>query len=308
MALYFIEMSLPVAAIPSLAPRPLTKPPWIRVKLPSGDTWKQVEGVLEKHGLHTVCDEARCPNKGTCWGAGTAAFMILGDRCTRSCRFCGVSRGPRGEELRKEEGREIAAAVRELDLRYLVLTSVDREDLPDRGARHFVSCVTAIKTGNPDTKVELLIPDYNAAELAPLAATGPEVMAHNVETVPSLQWVRDPRASFAKSLAALRHAKDLGIGITKTSLLLGLGEQKAEVLAVMDTLREAAVDILVMGQYLRPSPNQIPVAAYISPEQFEAYAEEARNRGFAAVVSAPLARTSYHAYEAWKQALGRRLS
>ena len=275
-------MSLPFADIPSLAHPTLKKPPWIRVKLPSGDTWKQVEGALEKHGLHTVCDEAHCPNKGTCWGAGTATFMILGDRCTRNCRFCGVSTSPRGQELRKDEGEEIAAAVRELGLRYLVLTSVDREDLSDHGAGHFASCVTAIRAGNPGIKVELLIPDYDTAEIAPLVATRPEVIAHNMETVPSLQWVRDPRASFAKSLATLRYAKALGVGVTKTSLLLGLGEQKAEVLAVMDTLREAAVDILVMGQYLRPSPKQIPVAAYISPEHFEAYAEEGRNRGFAA--------------------------
>jgi lipoic acid synthetase len=200
---------------------------------------------------------------------------------------------------------ELAAAVRELGLGYLVITSVDRDDLPDRGAGHFASCVTAVKTGNPGIKVELLIPDYRAPEIARLGATGPQVIGHNVETVPSLQWVRDPRASFAKSLATLRYAKALGM-VTKTSLLLGLGEQKAEVLGVMDTLREAEVDILVMGQYLRPSPHQIPVAAYISPEHFEAYAEEGRNRGFAAVVSSPLARTSYHAYEAWKQhALGR---
>jgi lipoic acid synthetase len=182
---------------------------------------------------------------------------------------------------------------------------VDRDDLPDRGAGHFASCVTAVKTEHPDTTVELLIPDYDAAEIAPLVATGPEVIAHNVETVPSLQWVRDPRASFAQSLSTLRYAKTLGVRVTKTSLLLGLGEKQGEVLGVMDTLREAAVDILVMGQYLRPSPKQIPVAAYISPEHFEAYAEEARNRGFAAVVSSPLARTSYHAYEAWKQTLDR---
>lgn len=227
--------------------------------------------------------------------------MILGDRCTRSCRFCGVSTSPRGQEIRKDEGRAIAVAAQELDLRYLVLTSVDRDDLPDRGAGHFASCVRAVKTGNPGIKVELLIPDYDAAEIAPLVAAGPAVIAHNVETVPAFQWVRDPRASFDKSLATLRAAKALGIGVTKTSLLLGLGEQKPEVLRVMDTLREAAVDILVMGQYLRPSSKQIPVTAYISPEHFEAYAEEGRNRGFAAVVSSPLARTSYHAYEAWKQ-------
>lgn len=271
------------------------------MKLPGGAAWKQVEGILEKYRLHTVCDEARCPNKGACWGAGTATFMILGDRCTRGCRFCAVSTGVRGQDLREDEGRAIAAAAAELKLRYLVLTSVDRDDLSDGGAGHFAACLRAIKTGNPGIPVELLIPDYALAELAPLVAAGPAVIAHNVETVPSLQWVRDPRASFAKSLATLRAAKALGMGLTKTSLLLGLGEQKAEVLGVMDTLREAGVDILVLGQYLRPSPKQIPVAAYLSPEDFEAYAAEARNRGFAGVLSSPLARTSYHAYEAWQQ-------
>jgi lipoic acid synthetase len=188
---------------------------------------------------------------------------------------------------------------------------VDRDELPDRGAGHFAACLTAIKAGNPGIAVELLIPDYTAGEIAPIAAAGPEVIAHNVETVRSLQWIRDPRASFDTSLATLRHAKiyrknrkdrTKGGMVTKTSLLLGLGEKKAEVLTAMDELREAAVDILVMGQYLRPSPAQIPVVEYISPEGFEGYAEEARNRGFAAVVSAPLARTSYQAHAAWKLA------
>jgi lipoic acid synthetase len=284
------------------APRPsLKKPDWIRVRLPSGEAWKQVEEVLEKHGLHTVCDEARCPNKGECWGAGTATFMIMGDRCTRTCRFCAVASAGQGRPLRNEEGAEIALAAETLGLRFVVFTSVDRDDLADRGAGHFAACVAAIRERLPGAPVEVLIPDYTAAELAafrdPFPDALPDVIAHNVETVRSLQWIRDRRASFDRSLATLKAAKALGAR-TKSSLLLGLGESVSEVLSSMDELRSAGVDILVMGQYLRPSPRQLPVAEYLRPEQFAALAEEARRRGFAAVTAAPFARTSYHAMEA----------
>lgn len=279
----------------------LQKPSWIRVKVPAGETWKQVSEVLEKHGLHTVCDEAWCPNKGECWGTKTATFMILGDTCTRSCRFCAVSAARQGQEPRSDEGKAIALAAQELGLTYLVLTSVDRDDLPDRGAGHFASCITTLKQAVPGILMEVLIPDYTEAEITPLAAAMPDVLAHNVETVRSLQWVRDHRASFDKSLDTLRSAKILDIGVTKTSLLLGLGETEEEVLAAMDELREADVDILVMGQYLQPSKKQIPVVEYLSPEQFEAYSQAGRNRGFASVISSPFARTSYHALEAWQE-------
>jgi lipoic acid synthetase len=256
--------------------------------------------ILEKHRLRTVCDEAQCPNKGECWGLGTATFMILGDICTRGCRFCAVSSGREGRPLRSEEGGEIALAAEELGLRYVVLTSVDRDDLPGRGAAHFATCIGAIKERLPKVKVEALTPDYTREEFAPIAAAGPEVAAHNVETVRSLQWIRDSRASFDRSLGTLKAAKALGTPLTKTSILLGLGEKKAEVLAAMDELRSAEVDILVLGQYLRPSSKQIPVAEYLTPEQFDEYAREGRERGFSSVVAAPLARTSYHALEAWE--------
>jgi lipoic acid synthetase len=284
--------------------RPLEKPDWIRVKVPSGDSWKQVRGIIEKHRLHTVCDEAQCPNRGECWGAGTATFMILGDLCTRSCRFCAVASAGKGRLLRAEEGREIALAANELKLRYVVLTSVDRDDLPLRGADHFAACVGAVKAGNPGIRIEALIPDYTEAELTCFAEKEPDVWAHNVETVRSLQWVRDRRASFDKSLATLRAAKkagslkNAGDPVTKSSLMLGLGEKKEEVFSAMDELRLAGVDILVLGQYLRPSRQQIPVAEYLHPEEFVRYAEEARSRGFISVVSSPLARTSYHALAA----------
>jgi lipoic acid synthetase len=230
--------------------------------------------------------------------------MILGDRCTRSCRFCAVSSAREGRPLRAEEGREIARAVEELQLRYVVLTSVDRDDLPLRGADHFAACVETIKASKAGIRVEALIPDYTEAELACFAGKEPDVWAHNVETVRSLQWVRDRRASFDTSLATLRAAKKAGLSknsgvpVTKSSLMLGLGEKTAEVLSAMDELRLAGVDILVLGQYLRPSPAQIPVAEYIHPDRFQRYAEEARNRGFTSVVSSPLARTSFHARDA----------
>jgi lipoic acid synthetase len=276
----------------------MRKPDWIRVRLPSGETWKKVRGILAERGLHTVCDEAQCPNKGECWGQGTATFMIMGDICTRSCRFCAVRSAGEGRPLRRDEGEAIARAARELGLKYVVLTSVDRDDLDDRGAGHFAACIGAVKSEIPGTKAEALVPDYTERELAPIAAACPDVLAHNVETVRSLQGVRDARAGFDKSLETLKAAKRLGIGLTKSSLLLGLGEKPEEVFAAMDELRGAGVDILVMGQYLRPSPRQIPVAEYISPERFAFYAGEGRKRGFKNVVSSPLARTSFHARQA----------
>jgi lipoic acid synthetase len=278
----------------------LKKPPWIRAKVPFDETWKQVEAILKKQALHTVCDQAHCPNKGECWGAGTATFMILGERCTRSCRFCAVSAGPRGDAVRPDEGAAIACAAVELGLTYAVITSPDRDDLPDRGAGQFASCVKTVKQTIPGIGVEVLIPDYTDSELALIAETLPDVAAHNVETVRSLQGIRDPRASFDKSLATLRGAKYAGVRITKTSLLLGFGEKEAEVLSVMDELREAGADILVLGQYLRPSQKQIPVTEYLPPERFEAYACAGRERGFEAVIASPFARTSYRAFHVWK--------
>jgi lipoic acid synthetase len=278
--------------------------------------------------------------------------MILGDTCTRSCRFCAVKSGRAGPPPDPAEGEGIARAAEELGLRYVVLTSVDRDDLPGRGADHFAACVAAVKRRIPGIKVEVLVPDYTAVELRPILEAAPEVIAHNVETVRSLQRVRDRRASFDKSLAALRAVKaaavvggaspgftagaastgaavDASPGSTagaastgaagdtstgaaagvppaagpasKSSLLLGLGETEGEVLAAMDELRAAAVDILVLGQYLRPGKDQLPVVEYVSPEQFRRYAAAGRERGFAAVEAAPLARTSYHAGNLWNQ-------
>jgi lipoic acid synthetase len=227
--------------------------------------------------------------------------MILGDICTRSCRFCAVTSRREGRPVDAGEGERIALAALELGLRYVALTSVDRDDLPDRGASHFAACIAALKARLPGVRTEVLIPDYRAVELAPILAAGPDVAAHNLETVRSLQPVRDARASFDTSLATLRALK-VGAGVlrTKSSLMLGLGETQDEVWAAMDELRAVGVDILVLGQYLRPSAAQTPVREYISPEQFDRYAEAARERGFASVVAAPLARTSYHAEAAFE--------
>jgi lipoic acid synthetase len=287
------------------------KPAWLRSRLPSGGTWANVEDVIARHGLNTVCDEARCPNKAECWGGGTATFMIMGDVCTRGCSFCAVSKAPLGQALRPREPEDLAAAVVELGLRYAVLTSVDRDDLEDRGAAHFAACVRAIKAAGAGTAVEVLIPDYGPAEIPAVAASAPDVVAHNVETVRSLQCLRDARASFDQSLETLRLAKAAGVSSVKSSLMLGLGERPEEVEAAMSELRGVGTDILVLGQYLRPGFRQTPVVEYLEPAAFDAYAAMAQRMGFAYVVSSPLARTSYKAMEAFtagnsRNALGSR--
>ena len=282
----------------------LPKPAWIKARLPAGDEWKKVDDILAKNNLHTVCDEAHCPNKGECWGCGTATFMVLGDICTRGCRFCAVATAKDGRPLRADEPEALAAAVREMGLSYAVITSVDRDDLPDRGAAHFARCVAAIREKSPSVKIEVLIPDYIDGELDLLAAAAPDVLAHNIETVRRLQRVRDARAGFDRSLLTLRQAREKGIAATKSSILLGLGETRDELLAAYEELRGVGVDILVMGQYLQPTANEIPVVEYVHPDTFALYAEDARRAGFATVVASPFARTSYHAFDAWKAKRG----
>ncbi len=280
--------------VPSVVGR---KPAWLRVAVPSGQAWRSMSELIARRGLHTVCDEAVCPNKAECWACGTATFMVLGDQCTRGCRFCAVGTALTGAPPDPAEPEELARAIAELGLRYAVITSVDRDDLPDRGAAHFAACVSSIKAAVPGVRVEVLIPDYRGAELEVVALSGPDVIAHNVETVRRLQTIRDARASFDLSIQTLREAKERSGAMTKSSLMLGLGETEDEVLEAMAELRSAACDILVMGQYLRPTIRQLPVLEYLSPERFDHYARLARDKGFLSVVSAPLARTSYHALE-----------
>jgi lipoic acid synthetase len=287
------------------------KPSWLRMGIPSGGNWRRVTELIERRGLSTVCDSARCPNKAECWGAATATFMVLGSVCTRGCRFCAVEHRREGEPLRPDEPAELARAVAELGLRYAVVTSVDRDDLPDRGAAHFAACVRALKALDPAPRVELLVPDYREGEIEPVLDAEPDVLAHNIETVERLQCLRDARASYAASLrtlslAAARSRAKGGRPLVKSSIMLGLGEEREEVLRAMGDLREAGCRSLVLGQYLRPSVLQVDVARYIEPEEFARYAEEARAYGFESVVSAPLARTSYHARSSFESGVERR--
>ncbi len=273
------------------------KPDWLKVRLGGDNEFKHVSDTLRSCGLHTVCDEARCPNKGECWGTGTATFMILGDTCTRNCRFCAVKTSAHGEAVDDTEPARLADAVNQLKLKYVVITSVDRDDLPDKGAQHYADCIKAVKkTG---AMVEVLIPDYIGEELASVVNAGADVVAHNIEVVKSLQKIRDVRASYAKSLNTLKEVNELSPDtLTKSSIMLGLGETADELFQVMDDLRGVGCDQLVMGQYLQPTLKQVPVTEYISPETFKKYGKIAKTKGFKKVVASPLARTSYHAADA----------
>ena len=279
------------------------KPDWLRVSLPIGDEYERVKAKVGSLGLHTVCKEAACPNVAECWGAGTATIMILGDLCTRGCRFCNVKTGnPRGEVDWLEPAR-VADAVRDLGWKYLVVTAVDRDDLADGGALIFANTVRAIRERNPGTRVEILSGDYRGdlTALDIVADARPDVFAHNLETVRRLTpSVRDKRASYEQSLAVLTHVKQRDPArFTKTSLMLGLGEREEEVEAAMDDARAAGVDILTMGQYLQPSKRHLPVVEYVTPAQFERLGKLAERRGFHQVVSSPLSRSSYHAEQAF---------
>jgi lipoic acid synthetase len=278
------------------------KPRWLRAPMPAGARFETVRGIVREHRLSTVCEEAKCPNIGECWNAGTATLMLMGAVCTRACRFCSVDTGnPRGW-LDPEEPENAARTVQLMGLKYVVLTSVNRDDLPDGGAAHFAVCVRAIKELNPQTAVEALTPDFQGvlADVETVVDSGLQVFAQNVETVERLTHpVRDPRAGYRQTLDVLAHAKRHRPEVyTKTSLMLGLGETDDEILAAMDDLRAAGVDLLTLGQYLRPTVNHLPVARYVTPEEFEAYRREALARGFLECVSGPMVRSSYRAERA----------
>ena len=279
------------------------KPPWLRVSLPIGDEYERVKAKVNALSLHTVCKEAACPNVAECWGAGTATIMILGDTCTRGCRFCNVKTGnPRGE-IDWLEPLRVAEAVRDLGWKYLVVTAVDRDDLADGGALIFANTVRAIHERVPGARVEILSGDYRGDLRAVdiVLDARPDVFAHNLETVARLTpFVRDKRAGYDQSLAVLAHAKHRAPDrYTKTSLMLGFGETEAEVEAAMDDARAAGVDIFTMGQYLQPSKKHLPVVEFVRPEQFERLGGLARRRGFHQVVASPLSRSSYHAEQAF---------
>ena len=277
------------------------KPDWLRVRPPSGENYGHLKALFRSLDLHTVCEEAHCPNVWECWGGGTATIMLLGDTCTRGCRFCAVTSGnPRGI-LDLDEPRKVAIALAEMDLTYIVLTSVDRDDLPDGGAAHFAKTIREIKARRPYLLVEALIPDFQGDldAVRSVVDAGVDVLDHNVETVERLQGsVRDRRASYAQSLRVLRRAKGMRDGLfTKSSIMLGLGETREEVLTTMRDLRAADVDILTVGQYLRPSTWHLAVQEYIPPEVFDEYRETGEAMGFAYVAAGPLVRSSYRAGE-----------
>jgi lipoic acid synthetase len=279
------------------------KPEWLKVRLPGGESYERVMANVRRLDLHTVCQEAMCPNLGECWGAGTATIMILGEVCTRGCRFCNVKTGSPKGEVDWLEPKRVATAVAELGWKYLVLTAVDRDDLADGGAAIFANTVRMIHQISPDAKVECLTGDF-AGDLAALdvvLAAGPEVLAHNLETVERLQGtVRDKRANYRQSLAVLEHAKASGkVRYTKTSLMLGLGERDDEIEQAMDDARAAGVDIFTMGQYLQPTKRHLTVVEFVTPEKFARLRDIGISKGFRQVVSSPLSRSSYHAEEAF---------
>ncbi|PLW82627.1 lipoyl synthase [Kineobactrum sediminis] len=277
----------------------LPKPDWLRIRVRGGATYEKVKGIVHEHRLATVCEEAKCPNMSECWSAGTATIMLMGDVCTRACRFCAVNTGnPRGW-LDSAEPASTADAVRLMGLKYVVLTSVNRDDLPDGGAAHYAACVHKVKEINPATAVEALTPDFLGvlADVETVLDSGVEVFAQNIETVRRLTHpVRDSRASYEQTLAVLAHAKAYRPDvITKTSVMLGLGETEDEVLATMDDLRAAGVDVLTFGQYLQPTVNHYPIDRYVSPQEFEQYREQGLEKGFLEVVSGVFVRSSYRA-------------
>jgi lipoic acid synthetase len=283
-------------------PVPTGKPRWLKAPLAAGAGYEAVRRTVREHRLATVCEEARCPNIGECWNAGTATIMVMGAVCTRACRFCAVDTGnPRGW-LDAEEPANVAASVALMKLGYVVLTSVDRDDLGDGGAEHYASCVRAIKRRTPGTAVEALTPDFQGvrADVERVVDSGVDVFAQNIETVRRLTHpVRDPRAGYQQTLDVLAHAKAHRPGVlTKSSLMLGLGETDSEILECMDDLRAAHVDILTLGQYLRPTVHHLPVERFVTPDDFARYREEGLVRGFRECVSGPLVRSSYRAERA----------
>jgi lipoic acid synthetase len=283
----------------------LRKPSWIRVRLPAGQEYGMVNAVMRKHKLHTVCEEALCPNISECWRHLNATIMILGDTCTRSCRFCAVKSGKPGGIVDLEEPKRVAEAIQELGLRYVVITSVTRDDLEDGGASIYAETVREIRKRSKNTLIELLIPDFNnnVKALEIVVDSKPDVIGHNIETVKRLTpLVRDARAGYEKSLKTLKTIKELNPEIyTKSSIMLGLGETVEEVVQSMIDLRKVGVDFLTLGQYLRPTKRHLPVKEYIPPERFEELRRIGENLGFLYVASGPLVRSSYLAGEFFRR-------
>lgn len=282
-----------------------TLPPWLTIRPPSGsevELFGKVSGALRDLKLYTICETGKCPNRAECWGSGTATFLLMGDMCTRRCHFCNCGTAAKGHELESDEPKKILDAVKRLGLSYVVLTSVARDDLPDQGSNHIAATIRAIKAEMPGVAVEALIPDFrgNAEFLANIVNSGVDVLCHNIEVVKELQKkVRDYRAGYEQSLSVLANAKKIRKGmVTKSSIMLGLGETPEQVGQAMDDLRSADVDALTIGQYLQPNQKCLPVHEFITPEKFEEYRKLGMQKGFKFVVAGPFVRSSYKAAEA----------
>jgi lipoyl synthase len=277
------------------------KPKWLKVKMPGSPRYNELKKRSRQLKLATVCEEARCPNIGECWAEGTATFMVLGDICTRGCRFCAVTSGSQGLPLDPWEPMHLASAIAEMELDYVVITSVDRDDLPDGGAGHFARCIRAVRHASPSTRVEVLIPDFSGSRehLSAVVEAEPDVIAQNVETVERLTHVvRDKKAGYARTLEVLARVKEMDPKrFTKSSIMVGVGETRDEVVATMRDLRAVDVDFLTIGQYLQPTKKHLPVDTFVHPDQFAEYERIGLELGFKYVASGPLVRSSYKAGE-----------
>ena len=273
------------------------KPSWIKVRLPSNPVFFSTKALISDLRLHTVCESAQCPNRWECWSQGTATFMIAGERCTRACGFCAVSTA-KPFALEADEPERVVEAILRLKLKHVVLTAVARDDLKDGGANHFARTITGIRNADPSIVIEVLVPDFNGREesLCEVLAAEPDIFNHNLETVERLTPLVRSRAKYRLSLSVLKRAKQIDAEVvTKSGIMLGLGETEPELFQAMDDLRESGVQVLTLGQYLRPTPQHLPVVEYISPEAFETYRENGLSKGFEYVASGPLVRSSYHA-------------
>lgn len=293
---FITDQTKPVASSDRLA-----KPSWLKVRAPTGENYVRIKEMLGQLNLATVCQEAKCPNIGECWGGGTATFMLMGEVCTRGCRFCAVKTGnPRGK-IDNEEPEKVGWAISQMGLEYVVLTSVDRDDLPDQGAGHFARTIEVIKKNSPKLIVEVLTPDFRGQRelIEKLVLAKPDVFAQNIETVERLtKKVRDPRAGYQQTLGVLKTVKEIDpTRYTKSSIMLGLGEQKEEVIQALRDLRSVGCDVITFGQYLQPTKRHLKVEAFITPEEFKEWQEIAEGMGFLYVASGPLVRSSYRAGE-----------
>ncbi len=279
------------------------KPDWLKVRLPSSPAYAKVKKLITDEDLHTVCESAACPNRGECWSHGTATFMILGNVCTRSCGFCNVITG-KPTELDLDEPRRVAHAISKLDLEYAVITSVNRDELKDGGASVWAETIRATREACPKTKIEVLIPDFcgNWDALQVVLDAKPDILNHNIETVPRLYLRVRPQGKFVRSLELLRIAKEQGF-VTKSGIMLGLGETKDEVIDTMKAWRKSGVDLITLGQYMQPTLNHLPVERWVTPEEFEEFRQIGLELGFKNVFSGPLVRSSYHAFEQSKETI-----